>query len=281
MKNMNENGRSMIEMLEKVKQPLNVVLRRQAQVFRCCQSALAPRRNTENQVTEAPLGARRRQCALAQSGRSMIEMLGVLAIIGVLSVGGIMGYSKAMHRYRVNKTIEIMSKVFHNFDVITSTKIVGDGDAFYEPEEMIKLGFIDKEDCPIGEGQWGDSVCELPIGQLDWDFYFFSNSENQYGNPNKFYGEFWLDFTGANKVEQCIDFVSHDWLSIIPRKWWIPEGYISIYTGDDDTYIYDYSGEASDLPADTKPTLEQIVDACGKCEGKDWCLWYVVFVHEL
>ena len=27
-----------------------------------------------------------------QSGRSMIEMLGVLAIIGVLSVGGIAGY---------------------------------------------------------------------------------------------------------------------------------------------------------------------------------------------
>ena len=28
-----------------------------------------------------------------ESGRSMIEMLGVLAIIGVLSVGGIAGYS--------------------------------------------------------------------------------------------------------------------------------------------------------------------------------------------
>ena len=31
-----------------------------------------------------------------QTGRSMVEMLGVLAIIGVLSVGGIAGYSKAM-----------------------------------------------------------------------------------------------------------------------------------------------------------------------------------------
>ncbi|MBR2137139.1 MAG: hypothetical protein IJ852_04170 [Alphaproteobacteria bacterium] len=41
-----------------------------------------------------------------QNGRSMIEMLGVLAIIGVLSVGGIAGYSKAMQKYRTNKTIE-------------------------------------------------------------------------------------------------------------------------------------------------------------------------------
>ena len=40
-----------------------------------------------------------------QFGRSMIEMLGVLAIIGVLSVGGIAGYSKAMEQFRINKAI--------------------------------------------------------------------------------------------------------------------------------------------------------------------------------
>ena len=40
------------------------------------------------------------------SGRSMIEMLGVLAIIAVLSVGGIAGYSKAMEKYKINKTVE-------------------------------------------------------------------------------------------------------------------------------------------------------------------------------
>ena len=39
-------------------------------------------------------------------GKSMIEMLGVLAIIGVLSVGGIAGYSKAMEKFKINKTIE-------------------------------------------------------------------------------------------------------------------------------------------------------------------------------
>ena len=38
-----------------------------------------------------------------QSGRSMVEMLGVLAIIGVLSVGAIAGYSKAMMKYKMNK----------------------------------------------------------------------------------------------------------------------------------------------------------------------------------
>ena len=49
-----------------------------------------------------------------QNGRSMIEMLGVLAIIGVLSVGGIAGYSKAMQKYRINITIEQITLIAGN-----------------------------------------------------------------------------------------------------------------------------------------------------------------------
>ncbi len=49
-----------------------------------------------------------------QSGRSMIEMLGVLAIIGVLSVGGIVGYSKAMMKFKINKTIDQISQMAQN-----------------------------------------------------------------------------------------------------------------------------------------------------------------------
>ncbi len=53
--------------------------------------------------------ARKAQVVTRQTnptGRSMIEMLGVLAIIGVLSVGGIAGYSKAMTKFKVNKIID-------------------------------------------------------------------------------------------------------------------------------------------------------------------------------
>ena len=38
-----------------------------------------------------------------ESGRSMVEMLGVLAIIGVLSVGGIAGYTQAIKKYKANE----------------------------------------------------------------------------------------------------------------------------------------------------------------------------------
>jgi len=46
-----------------------------------------------------------------QSGRSMIEMLGVLAIVGVLSAGGIAGYSMAMQTHKTNTMIERISLI--------------------------------------------------------------------------------------------------------------------------------------------------------------------------
>ena len=48
-----------------------------------------------------------------QSGRSMVEMLGVLAIIGVLSVGAIAGYGKAMFKYKLNKQTEQLNQLIN------------------------------------------------------------------------------------------------------------------------------------------------------------------------
>ena len=45
-----------------------------------------------------------------QSGRSMVEMLGVLAIIGVLSIGGIAGYTLSMRRHRANQLLDSLNK---------------------------------------------------------------------------------------------------------------------------------------------------------------------------
>ena len=45
-----------------------------------------------------------------ETGRSMVEMLGVLAIIGVLSIGGIAGYTLSMNRYRANAIVDMANK---------------------------------------------------------------------------------------------------------------------------------------------------------------------------
>ena len=69
-------------------------------------SATSPARG---EVTRLLRCARNDICCL---GRSMIEMLGVLAIIGVLSVGGIAGYSKAMEMWKISKQKQQIAELF-------------------------------------------------------------------------------------------------------------------------------------------------------------------------
>ncbi len=49
-----------------------------------------------------------------ESGRSMVEMLGVLAIVGVLSVGGIAGYSQAMSKFKITKAMDQVQTIITN-----------------------------------------------------------------------------------------------------------------------------------------------------------------------
>ena len=62
-----------------------------------------------------------------QKGRSMVEMLGVLAIIGVLSIGGIAGYTASMNRYRANQIMDAAAKVA----VLAQTANQGQGGKVY------------------------------------------------------------------------------------------------------------------------------------------------------
>ena len=59
-----------------------------------------------------------------ETGRSMVEMLGVLAIIGVLSVGGITGYTSAMRSYKANEIVNATSMLY----AMAASQNVGKGD---------------------------------------------------------------------------------------------------------------------------------------------------------
>ena len=58
----------------------------------------------------------------SQNGRSMVEMLGVLSIIGVLSVGGINAYSTAMEKYKTN---ELMAATMQEAVLISAQLAMG------------------------------------------------------------------------------------------------------------------------------------------------------------
>ncbi len=57
-----------------------------------------------------------------ENGRSMVEMLGVLAIIGVLSAGGLAGYSKAMFKHKLNTTMDQITMLVTNIRTMYGTQ---------------------------------------------------------------------------------------------------------------------------------------------------------------
>ncbi|MBR3677271.1 MAG: hypothetical protein IKN71_09085 [Alphaproteobacteria bacterium] len=141
-----------------------------------------------------------------ESGRSMIEMLGVLAIIGVLSVGGIAGYSKAMAKHKINKTVDQITQI------TASTRALFTGHKNYialganqdnqfklikkahlVPDEMLEL----KADGTI------DKILNAYAGNVT-----FAVADKKSGSgDNK---AFKLTFTMI-PMSPCIDLVTQDW----------------------------------------------------------------------
>ncbi|MBQ8671472.1 MAG: hypothetical protein IJ525_03015 [Alphaproteobacteria bacterium] len=131
-----------------------------------------------------------------QCGRSMIEMLGVLAIIGVLSVGGIAGYSKAMQKYRINKTIEQITLIAGNVRTFFAPQGNYDGLSSYSDtgKAIIKKAKL------VPDEMWnGDNIQDV-----------WGNNVNITGGGKYFSIDFTLS-SGAIPVEACIELVTQDW----------------------------------------------------------------------
>ncbi|MBR1777896.1 MAG: hypothetical protein IJ752_04850 [Alphaproteobacteria bacterium] len=93
-----------------------------------------------------------------ESGRSMIEMLGVLAIIGVLSVGGIAGYSQAMNKFKVSKTTDQIQTMVQNIRTLFASQKNYDGlDSATNQTMLYSSGIFSDENCPDG------SSCSNPM----------------------------------------------------------------------------------------------------------------------
>lgn len=88
-----------------------------------------------------------------EQGRSMVEMLGVLAIIGVLSIGGIAGYTMAMNRHKANQILDVASKL----SILAQTGYAADPDnwngiSFDTFEELGMQGYLGYDSWSAGAG---------------------------------------------------------------------------------------------------------------------------------
>ena len=188
-----------------------------------------------------------------QHGRSMVEMLGVLAIIGVLSVGGIAGYSKAMFKQKMNKTVDIVSKVLMGVNEWASNNL-GMANTLSKHSLAIKLGILDKSLCNNRD------ECTLPIG----------------GKISVYFDTIEIDLTGiSNPVNLCIDLLSHRWENALPGN----SKYISAvtYMGGH-KYIY---STRTDIGVKLEYTLTDIENACDKACNNNYGRCYIYFGMQL
>lgn len=82
-------------------------------------------------------------------GRSMVEMLGVLAIIGVLSVGGLAGYSMGMRAYKINQILNTIQTLAVNARDFFKNE-PGETPALTQ-EQLVNLGLMNEIKLP-GKG---------------------------------------------------------------------------------------------------------------------------------
>ena len=103
--------------------------------------------NNEPKTVCGEAGKQNRIKTHSQSGRSMIEMLGVLAIIAILSIGGIVGFRLAMNHYQANQIAHEMNIMRTDAQIKiaqgTEKLILGEP---YDPISESQLGHIQFND---------------------------------------------------------------------------------------------------------------------------------------
>ena len=195
-----------------------------------------------------------------ESGRSMVEMLGVLAIIGILSAGALKGYSDAMFKYKMNQTIDITTKMLQRFEEINQKDWGGTQDEnvniYTGDGSAVAWGLLDKCDSDGHDG------CRLPIGSVYIDLYDSPSDSNECGAPGH-YGQFDFYFTSG---KECIAFASVHWEQMLPDEWF------NSRRGFDIGGTYLYFPYPTDDNSVTFSTTSDIINNCQtKCNNQNTC----------
>ena len=182
-----------------------------------------------------------------ESGRSMVEMLGVLAIIGVLSVGGIAGYSMAMTKFKITKTMDQVQMLTTNVRTLFASQ------RRYQTlsgQNAYQLGLFTDEICT------GGSACTTannPFGGT------ISIAAANTGGTSR---SFTIEYTGLPQ-EACVKIATAEWGADASS------GLISMTVGGT-TYSWAANGAAwtaaSNLPVD-------LLQASAKCAVAGTIKW--------
>ena len=233
------------------------------------------KRRVQKEYTSAKISSRH-QLNEFSLGRSMIEMLGVLAIIGVLSVGGIAGYSKAMMKFKINKTAEQISQIVTNLRTLYLQQKDFEGLGTFG---AISMGVV-PDDLDIDASRHDGSAIKNIFGG---SVSISAHPATGFANYGKEFGAATISFYSI-PTEACIALATMDWGS--------SSGLIALSIGNSGfstTGVYSgrgcpgesYSGLASACRNGSVVSLPMPVHIAAKaCQGNDTGKSTVNFLFE-
>ncbi len=119
------------------------------------------------------------------AGRSMVEMLGVLAIIGILSVGAIAGYSKAMMKYKMNQAADGYNHLIATvIEKIAQDSSVFEGDSvgtLWYTSIFAKAGWLPDYFKPRKDTATNPDAANFVQDKFGNDVWIFKNTQKELG----------------------------------------------------------------------------------------------------
>ena len=143
------------------------------------------------------------------SGRSMIEMLAVLVLVGLVGIGALHAYTKAMERYHINATINDITQIVTNtryaFGQLDSR---GYGSMDFNVKSMQDKNYTNRK--------VADKLGIFPEHIRRNDYLNSYNGKIQYFPDGMYKNDdgkaFLVEFYGIPR-EACIEIVTKDWNS--------------------------------------------------------------------
>lgn len=210
---------------------------------------------------------------IEQKGRSMIEMLGVLAIVGILSVGAISGYSTAMRKYKINRLKDEYTQFIHDVLLFDNewkkmAKQHPEQELFYIHNYIIQMNLLPK--------LWVGGGSNWTKDNMGGQFTLFVRRTT--GKVNIDYQTKGTQKSNAITKDLCIT-MAYDVFRQMSANVYSLSAY-TVLNDDNDVIWLSWYGDSycgGNRKCLSNLNLSDIITHCTSCAYNDTCTWSISF----
>ena len=209
---------------------------------------------------------------MRENGRSMVEMLGVLAIIGVLSVGAMSGYSKAIFKYKLNRQAESLYLFLSNAIMLTPELNRSFDGTNINQSIFIKLNLI-----PDGMTVENNNIYDVFNNRISTDYYHHPSAS---AGSNEYYIHFTVNRL-ENKLTESYREICRN-IVTVAKEYSADIQSVQMRSGQNEGNSYtrvslygDYYCSRGSTNCLSNAGLAEMDNFCNSCNSEDYCQFYI------